>query len=207
MAGLVSAATRFAAVVPAAGRSERMGLDKLLLPWRHTVVLGSVIEALEAGGSDRVVVVCAPGNRALRNWLEEAGHPPAVNHQPERGMLSSVLEGIAALGGVDRLAATFAGLLVCPGDHAGLEPSTVASLHAALGRAPLAVPAHGGSRGHPLAIGASLVQEIPHLSAGVGLRELVEHHLEDLEEVPVDDAAVIRDLDTPSDYRAAVEHG
>jgi CTP:molybdopterin cytidylyltransferase MocA len=181
-----------------------MGRDKLLLDWEGTVVLGSVLDALEAGGAAPVVVVVSPRNRRLQRWLAERGTATVPNPRPQRGMLSSVLEGVAGLGGADRLAATTRGLLVCPGDHPGLEPSTVRALCAALAAgAVLAVPVHRGRRGHPLAIGASLVPRIARLDAGVGLRELVARHADELVELAVDDPAVARDIDTPEDYRAA----
>jgi molybdenum cofactor cytidylyltransferase len=202
----VVSAARVAAIVPAAGESRRMGRDKLLLPWGETVVLGSVLDALAAAGAEPVVVVASPHNRRLRAWLEERGAASTENPRPERGMLSSVLAGLVALGGADRLAATATGLLVCPGDHAGLEPDTVRSLCAALeAGAPLAAPVYRGRRGHPLAIATRLTPEIPALDPEVGLRQLVTRHTDDLVEITVDDPAVIRDLDTLDEYRAALE--
>ena len=194
------------AIVPAAGSSRRMGTDKLLLEWEDTVVLGSVLDALEGGGAEPVLVVASPRNRRLRAWIADRGASSAVNPRPERGMLSSVLAGLEALGGAERVAARASGLLVCPGDHAGLEPASVRSLCDALDAgAPLAVPVYRRRRGHPLAIAAGLIREIPGLDYGVGLRQLVARHESDLVEIPVDDPAVVRDLDTPDEYRDTLE--
>ena len=49
-----------AAIVPAAGLSQRMGEPKLLLPIGGIPVIARVIEALLAGGVDRALVITPP---------------------------------------------------------------------------------------------------------------------------------------------------
>lgn len=215
------------AVVPAAGRSRRMGRPKLLLPFGEGTVLGATLAALAGGGARRIAVVARLGDRRLTGWLagpavEElgqrlsggraagAGELPeivtAFNPDPERGMLSSVLAGLDALVGAGGALRPEAPLLVCPADLPALSPETVAAVLAALasssaGTPPgLAVPVHGGRRGHPLAIAPRLVPEIPELDPAVGLRQLLDRHPEEVVEVPVDDPGSVRDVDTPTDY-------
>src|SRR5262245_61534476 len=91
-----------AAVVPAAGASTRMGRPKLLLPWGETTVLESTIAALREGGAETVVVVIA-ADGPLRDWTPPPRVRCAVNDDPSRGMLSSVLAGLAMLGKPDPL--------------------------------------------------------------------------------------------------------
>lgn len=194
------------AVVPAAGASRRMGRDKLLLPLGDTVVVGAVLEALENGGVERVVVVTAPGNLALRQWVERAGQEVAINPAPERGMLSSVWEGLSALGGVGEVAARRVPLLVTPGDLPGIDRHTVRALIELVAlRADIAVPVHDGGRGHPLAISPRLVDEIPGLDLEVGLRQLLTRHRDGIVELEVAHPGVLRDVDTPDDYDAALK--
>lgn len=193
-----------AAVLPAAGASRRMGRHKPLLPWGVTTVAGAVAASLRAGGAGRLVLVIAPGDDALRAWAAEAGLAVAVNPEPARGMLSSILVGIAALGGAAELAARAERLLVCPADLPALSPASVRLLLARMeeAEAPLAVPVHRGRRGHPLAIAPSLVPEAVALDPAVGLRQLLDRHAGRLLEVEVDDPGVVADVDTPEDYRA-----
>src|SRR5215468_2464915 len=51
-----------AAIVPAAGRSVRMGRPKLVLTIGGQTVLARVVKALRAGGAGRVVVVAPPAD-------------------------------------------------------------------------------------------------------------------------------------------------
>lgn len=191
-----------AAVVPAAGASRRMGRPKLLLPFGTGTVMGSLVAALRAGGASPVLLVTAPGDEELRARALEAGCRVAVNPAPERGMLSSIREGIAALGGAHALAQGGEVLLVAPADLPALRPATVAELlwRRAAVDAPLAVPAYQGKRGHPLAIAPALLPEIETLHLDVGLKELLERHAAAVLEVPVDDPGAVRDVDTPQDY-------
>ena len=215
-----------AAIVPAAGRSRRMGRPKLLLPVGGTggaggTVIGATLAALAAGGAGRIATVIRPGDRPLRAWLRgqaaaeiarrtgrAAGTGPelvaVVNPHPERGMLSSIVIGLEALGGPSGPGSSPPEpLLVCPADLPELAPATVAAVLARLAAtdAGLAVPVHAGRRGHPLAIAAGLAAEIPGLDPAVGLRQLLERHPDRLAEVPVADPGCVRDLDTEEDYR------
>jgi len=173
-----------------------MGRPKLLLPFRDGTILGSLIQALREGGISEIVLVIAPGDEALRTWGAEAGVRVAVNPEPERGMLSTILEGIAVAGDRETL-------VVCPADLPALLPSTVRTVLAE--QAPLAVPSYRGRRGHPLVISPELIPEIGTLHLDVGLRELLERHPERLRIVEVDDPGCVRDVDTPEEYQALVE--
>lgn len=173
-----------------------MGRPKLLLPFRDSTILGSVIDALREGGVSEIVLVVAPGDEALQAWGAEAGVRVAINPEPERGMLSTILEGIAEAGDKEPL-------VVCPADLPALLPSTVRKVLAE--SSPLAVPAYRGRRGHPLTISPELIPEVRTLHLDVGLRELLGRHPERLRIVEVDDPGCVRDVDTPEEYRALVE--
>jgi molybdenum cofactor cytidylyltransferase len=180
-----------------------MGVPKLLLPHRGGTVLSCLIGALREGGVSRIVLVAAPGDQALQTWGEEAGVLVALNPDPERGMLSSILAGISAAGGAAKLAQDGEALAVCPADLPALRPSTVAAVLRS--RAPLAVPSYQGRRGHPLVIAPELIPEIESLNLDTGLRELLDRHPDRLLIVEVDDPGAVRDVDTPDDYRSLVD--
>jgi CTP:molybdopterin cytidylyltransferase MocA len=187
-----------AAVVPAAGASRRMGRPKLALPWAGGSVLDATLAALLAGGVERAVVVIG-GASALAGWRPPPGASLARNPTPELGMLSSVRAGLAALtaAGTPRL------LLVCPGDLPALRADTVRELLAAQRRhGGVAVPVHGGRRGHPLLVPARWLPAIDELDPAVGLRGLLRLAAAELLQHPVDDAGTVRDVDTPEAYEA-----
>src|SRR5512147_2848653 len=93
-----------AAILPAAGASRRMGRPKLLLPWGESTIVGSLVAALRTAGVSPLALVAAPGDEALQTWARAAGLVVGINPLPERGMLSTIQAGLAALGGADELA-------------------------------------------------------------------------------------------------------
>lgn len=182
-----------------------MGRAKLLLPIGGRPMVEAVVESLRGGGAREVVLVTAPDDEALQAWARAAGVTLAVNPDPERGMLSTIREGIEALGGSAELACRGEILLVSPADLPNLRAGTVAEV---LGRmtetgASLAVPTFHGKRGHPLAIASRLIPEIDSLDPNVGLKQLRDRHEAELLEIEVEDAGVIQDVDTPEDYQRA----
>jgi len=190
------------ALLPAAGASRRMGRPKLLLPYRGETIVGSLIASLRAAGVERIVLVIAPGDDELRSWAEREGLTVAVNPEPERGMLSTIQEGLAALGPVHSET-----LLISPADLPAVRPETIAEVVRRREEtgAPLALPVWRGRHGHPLAIAPELTSEIAGLDPLVpntGLRQLRDRHAAATLWIDVDDPGAVQDVDTPQDYEA-----
>jgi molybdopterin converting factor subunit 1 len=194
-----------AAIVPAAGRSERMGRPKLILPIGGVSIIARVTTALRQGGADPVIVVVSsawvPGAAALAAEAARAGGSVVIAPQPPPDMRASVELGL------DRLAqmppfppATF---LLAPGDCPGIDASLVARVIARARAEPLSIiiPQARGRRGHPVALPWPLADEIRSLPRDVGINYLVARHAAQVVSIEVDDPVTLDDLDTPEDYR------
>jgi molybdenum cofactor cytidylyltransferase len=182
------------AVVLAAGGSTRMGRPKALLQVGdgRSFVQAIADAACDGGCGGVVIVVGSPHGDELRQALP-AGASSIVNAQPERGMLSSVQAGVAAL------PAAATGALVWPVDVPLVEPETVRAI---LSVAPdrIVVPAHGQRGGHPVRIPRRLFGAVAALDPARGLRALLETHATEVERLGVNDRGVLVDFDTPEDY-------
>lgn len=185
------------ALVPAAGRSSRLGRPKALLPIAGRPLIDRLLGTLRQGGIDESIVVVAPGEDRLLAHCRARGVAVAVNTQVRQGMLSSVLCGLNRAG--DRLAGARS-LTICPVDFPWLEAETVAALLAALADSPypIVVPRYGDRQGHPLVLAPAVSRDIERLDLGIGLRGLLALH--PVETVDVDDPGVLRDLDTWRDH-------
>lgn len=185
------------AVVPAAGRSSRLGRAKALLPFGPSVVLDTVVETLRGGGVDRLVVVVAPGEDRLLDHCAHARLGSTVNPRVADGMLSSIRHGLGSLSSELTESDT---VTICPVDFPALRAATVTALIAGLRASPqrIAVPRFRGRRGHPLVLSADLVPEVRSLALADGLRALLDLHPH--LEVEVEDPGVRHDLDTWLDY-------
>jgi molybdenum cofactor cytidylyltransferase len=188
------------AVVLAAGESKRMGVPKLLLPYRGATIIEAVLDAVTASGADATLVVLGANRTAIRKRIRRFPVSVAVNARFREGMLSSIQTGISALPRRCRAA------LVVLGDQPDLPPSVIDALINAWneGRKGIVVPVFGGRRGHPLLLDLKHRREIDSLTPETGLRGLLAAHPEDILEVDVPDGAVLADIDTPDDYRKAV---
>ncbi len=198
-----------AAVVPAAGRSERMGRPKLILPLGATTVIARVVHALRAGGAEPIVVVAPPADFAgadvLADEATRAGAVVIVAGSATADMRASVELGLDWLGrGTDPSA-----VLVAPGDSPGITAGLVRRIldRATAEPASIVVPRFGGRRGHPVALPWGLAAGIRDLPEGTGVNALLAARAERVLMLDVDEPGTTADLDTPDDYRAWVEAG
>jgi molybdenum cofactor cytidylyltransferase len=189
-----------AALVPAAGRSVRMGRPKLLMEFEGRTLIRRVVTALREGGADRIVVVPpadAPESAAIAAEAASAGAQVLSPESQPAEMRESVELGLAVLDADPRPAC----VLLTPGDIPGLTADLVARLLEVAREWPdrLVVPTHDGRRGHPIVLPWNVALRIRDLPDDAGVNALVDRHRADVLEVPVSALAAIDDLDTPED--------
>ena len=188
------------AVVLAAGESRRMGTQKLLLPFGDATVVEAVVRAALGSRVDRAMVVLGADAREVRAKLAPTGADFTVNEDHGRGMLSSDQAGFAALGEGAEAA------VVMLGDQPFLPSAVVDAVIAAYrtsGKG-IVIPTFQGRRGHPVLVDMKYRAEVLGLDPSDGLRQLMRAHPGDIHDVDVDDANILRDMDTPEDYRSAL---
>lgn len=134
------------AVVLAAGKSERMGQNKLLLPLDGKKLIDNVLDALlEAGIEEQVVVVGHKPEEVLKAVKPRLSSVKvAVNRDYDLGMTSSFQVGLRLLMHVD------AAFLVL-GDEPILDPKFLRSLIEPMekgeGKTLIVTPIHCGKKG------------------------------------------------------------
>lgn len=212
---------KVAAVVLAAGRSRRMGRDKLLLPWGSETVLGATLRNLREAGIARTLVVTGGLGSDLDALVLDHGAELVPNPAAEAGeMLGSLQRGLAAL------PAAVDAVLVLLGDQpmigpdiiravidAGRRAAEIATGHEAdgtglgdgsgIGSGPgqvLVVPEHEGRWGHPVLFGRDHVPELLALAHGARPRDLLLRRRDLLTVLSVDAEEILADLDTEADY-------
>jgi CTP:molybdopterin cytidylyltransferase MocA len=181
-------------VVLAAGASTRMGEPKALLAAGdgRRFVDAIAASARQAGCAGVMVVVGPPHGEAIRRALGP-GVATAWNPQPERGMLSSVQAGVAAL------PPSVSAVLIWPVDIPYVTAATVRQLlDAAPGK--IIVPLHNKRGGHPLRVPRRLFAALMALEPSRGLKALLDAHSGEVERLAVVDRGVLLDVDTPDDY-------
>ncbi len=188
------------AVVLAAGRSERMGRPKMLLPFGRKTLIETVLAGVRRSRVDDVVVVLGAHRELIEPVVSKFALRTVFNEDLEGGMLSSVIRGLREVPAAARA------FLVVLGDQPFPPATAIDRLIAGRERTGkgLVLPVHGGRRGHPLLIDIRYRDEVMALDPSVGLRQLLRDHPDDILEVPVRTPAVLADIDDPEDYRRAV---
>lgn len=188
------------AIIPAAGRSRRMGRPKLLLPWGSSTVIEHVLAAWRASRVDHVIVVVDPSDRRLAELCKARGARVVVPDEPPAEMKDSVRLGLEWA--ESRRPQNDDAWLVAPADMPGLNVQIIDRLIAAheagLGSPCIRAPRHGTKRGHPVLFPWPLAAEVARLGADEGLNALLARHDAQWLEVAAD--ASSEDFDTPEDY-------
>ena len=186
---------RVGAVVLAAGLSRRMGeANKLLAAVDGAPMIARCVDAVLASSARPVVVVTGHEAARVRGALADRELVFAHNPEPGAGLSASLRTGIAALDEkVD-------GALVCLGDMPWVRPEHLEALFAAFeasGGRSICAPTFDRKRGNPVLWPARHFAEIAALAGDSGARALLDAHAGDVCYVPVADAGVTLDVDTP----------
>ena len=193
---------RVYAIVLSAGMSIRMGSPKQLLPFGDRTVLQRVVDTLLRADLSGVVVVLGHRAEAVRKSLSGRPVDFCLNPDYREGMFSSVRCGLSALPpGADAA-------LIVLGDQPQIDAEVVRRVIAAYreGEKGIVIPTFKGGRGHPALVDLGRYRDkIFELSGEAGLKPVMRGHPEDTLELPVDEAGILRDIDTPEDYRAELQ--
>ncbi len=198
----ISRSQTVAAVVLAAGMSQRMGRLKPLLPFGDRPMLARVVESISAAEDiSPILVVTGHAAQEIAAAVGEYNLRTVPNADyATGGMLSSVQTGARAL------PPDCAAFFLVLGDQPMIRPATFRALRAAwaVSDAPIVAPTYEGKRGHPVLFAARCLPEILALPADATLQTVVARHAAQRVEVPVPDPAILADVDTPEDYANAL---
>ena len=194
-------APRLSALILAAGFSSRMGELKALLPLGGGTMLAQAVSLFRDCGIGDIVVVTGHRAAEIGAVATAAGARLAHNPRYAAGMYGSIRAGAGLL--ADRCD----GFFLLPVDIPLVRRGTVRLLVRSFAAAPalLCSPVFAGRSGHPPLLHADLIPAIlAEEQCEGGLRALLAGveatHPDRVREVPVADAHIHIDLDTPDDY-------
>ncbi len=186
-----------AAIILAAGQGTRFGPEpKLLSLLRGKPLVRHVAEAALASTVASAIVVT--GHRAGEVEATLIDLPVRIVRNPAyaEGLATSLRAGLAAC------PAQVDAVLVLLGDMPLVGPALIDTLVSAWdGRSSAVVPTHRGRRGNPVLLSRLLFAEIGALEGDAGAGPILRRR-SDLIELPVDDPAVLQDVDTADALRA-----
>ena len=189
------------AIILAAGKSERMGRVKPLLPWGKQTLIEAIIVRVARSRAKEVLIVLGAGRDDIEPVIAKYHVGRVFNPDFGRGMLSSIQRGLEVVPRDARAVLFFLG------DQPPPQPGMINRLIDAYEKTGkgIVLPVHSGRRGHPVLIDLKYRNEIGTLDPGIGLRQLMRNHPEDVLEVRTRSPRILNDIDTPVDYERALE--
>ncbi len=183
-----------AAIILAAGRSTRMGSNKLLEELDGKALVRHVADAALGSIARSVWVVTGHEGESVRARLDGLGVRFVHNPDFALGLSTSLKAGVMAL------PAEAKGVVVLLGDMPRVTSEVINFVIQAFEAQPqaiAAVPVYQGEWGNPVLLSRSLFGAVAALQGDAGARKLLNGRAGEVLEVPVSNDAVLIDLDTP----------
>ena len=184
-------------IILAAGKSERMGQQKLLMPFGEKTILENIVDKARRSKATAVKVVIGSNRAEICELIRDYPVEIIENEAYERGMLSSVQCGFNALS-----KAAGAGMILL-GDQPMVQTKVIDMLIDTFEKTGkgIIIPAYNLKRGHPVLIDTKYLSKINNLDPERGLRQLMDENPEDIYELEVDTNTILKDIDTIEDYK------
>ena len=188
------------AIVLAAGKSSRMGvINKMLLPFKKSTVIGTVVTALDQSKVDEIIVVENNEASIAKHLDAKPKLKYVVNKDFEAGLTSSIQCGIKASNRKSD------GFLICLGDmplHTKTDYNLLIDNYLENKRKVILLPIYSDKRGNPVLFSADFKAEILGLANSTGgCKPVVVVNKNYIVEVPFSTNSCHIDIDTMEDYK------
>ena len=180
-----------AAIVLAAGKSSRMGSNKLLLPLGGKPIIEIILDNLSKYST---IVVTGHRREDIEGLVRLRGLRTVYNSYYEQGMTTSFQTGLRNIDDVDAV-------FMVLSDTFGFKPSLLDEMVNKMEStgALLVSPVYEGKRGHPILVSNELFPEFLNMGENETMKNVIQRH-EDRHEYVEGDIWTRIDLDTPEDY-------
>jgi len=188
-------------IVLAGGESLRMrGKIKALLPLAPATFLENIIAGMRATGAQEIIVVVGAHAAEIMKAVDLSQVKVVINESWRLGQIQSLRRGL------DEVSENCEGVLVNLVDHPLVQEVTYITIADEWRKTKekVIIPVINSRRGHPVVFPRLLFNIIQSAFLPEGARGLIREYPELIREVPVTDAGVVMDIDTPEEYEKIV---
>lgn len=180
------------AIILAAGKSARMGQNKMLMKWGNVTVLEKVIQTIQSAKIKDIILVTT---LEIAKQFTKYELRITINGTNQE-MLSSIQFGLQGQN------AEAQATMIVLGDQPQVEERSVWSVCEAYQKSKtnIIVPSFQMRRGHPWLVARPLWNEILRMKSNQSPRDFLNAHAGEIEYVNLDTPSILQDLDTPDDY-------
>ncbi len=185
------------ATILAAGSSQRMGDNKLLLPFQDDTLINVVCKTIIDSYLKPVFVVTGFENKKVVESLPKSIDKIVYNEDWSRGMATSINKAISSLpNNID-------GNMIVLGDMPLVTVKTINKLHQVFlnnNGNKIIYADYLGKQANPVIFPRKFFDEILHLNGDKGCKKIIYKNRKSSIGVPIDSSEVIFDCDTKDDY-------
>tara|TARA_Y100000590_G_C15713959_1_gene1011257 strand:+ start:1426 stop:2028 length:603 start_codon:yes stop_codon:yes gene_type:complete len=185
------------ATILAAGSSQRMGDNKLLLPFQDNTLINVVCKTIIDSYLKPVFVVTGFENKKVLESLPKSIDKIIYNEDWSRGMATSINKAISSLpNNID-------GNMIVLGDMPLITVKTINKLHQVFlnnNGNKIIYADYLGKQANPVIFPRKFFDEILHLNGDKGCKKIIYKNRKSSIGVPIDSSEVIFDCDTKDDY-------
>lgn len=180
---------RVGALILAAGFSNRFGSLKLLAKLENGLtVFEQTQQRLAAAVPEHCVITRPELSDALSPYCDNL----QVFDEAERGMGATLAFGMGFTKSWDTC-------LICLADMPMIPSTVYQQIAEASAADKIVVPNFAGQAGNPVAFGSAFYGELATLTGDAGGRPVLRQHPDEVITLPIDNEAVLQDIDTPLD--------
>lgn len=189
----------FAAIILAAGTSNRKGQFAPLLPLGERTIIETIVRSMQKAGASPVIVVTGYQGERLQRHLARFGVTFVHNERYyETQMMDSLRLAVAQLPeGTEKV-------VVCPGDVPLVKCDTIRELLRADGD--FVRPCCQGISGHPVVLSRTILTALMDYSGNGGLRDAARAAGITFTDIEVQDHGTTLDKGTHNEYEALLKY-
>lgn len=185
------------AIILAAGDSSRMGKLKALLDLDGRTFLEIACEKARCAGIPDITVVLGKHSESIKLGWKNTTERVIVNPNPDYGQLSSLREALK------HLPADAESAFISLVDQPLVAVSTYRKIVDCWKerQESVIIPRFKGKRGHPVILPRPVWRLCFEGPLDKGLHWVIHHESVKVTDLAVEDGAILKDIDTPEDYR------
>lgn len=180
-------------IIPAAGKSKRMGVNKYLLPINNKSMIRAVVDNLLAANLENIYLVISK-NSDIYGEVKDYNIKILINDLESSEMADSLRAALKHIKMNDN-----DGVLIIPADMPFIKINTLQLLinHFISNNEMIIIPTYEGRKGHPVIFPSKIIYDLFYENT---LRDVIKKHEAKIQYIKVNDKGILFDIDTEEDY-------
>lgn len=183
-------------IILAAGFSKRMGKNKLVLPFKDSTIIESVIKEVLASNLDKAYIVCREDE--VKDLANKYPIHIIVNKRAHEGQSTSIVRALEQIGDSD----SNDSYMFFVGDQPLIHKQFINEMIDFYyeNKASILVPLYNNKRGTPVIFFSKWKNDLLKLTGDEGGRRIIRQNMKVVLEYEVDNEFLGRDIDTIDSY-------